>query len=347
MKGANMNKTHKHVVLVGLLGVLLMPGVAHAQLGKAVRQGGRAAKNTVVTTNIQEHLYALEQSLTAALQRAAVASNASSILYVPREGITLPDFHSRRYIKQFQEMCITEEQDWQHISPLYIAQQAAKFSREPWIILALNYGANPTKVLYTTITQNPHLARILLRNYGLNPNGKLEDGTPLISLLVQYGNVPDWFLDWPGLDLNIIVNDDPLIFSTLSDIKTPTNLSNLLVNSGSPYILKDYINQFSSFTKILARINPWEVTNKNHANFLHELAEIAPLEKILPEDFQIPQEHLNKRDGNGDTYLHRALKGKFRAYNVPYLLERGVDPAIANHLGQTSIDIINQQRTFR
>lgn len=323
-----MNKHCKYITLVGLLAVLLMPGVSQAQIVEAAAKGGEAVGRLVKPGKI-ESLYALEQSLTVAVQRAALGPTVSAIQYVPRANVKYPDLRSRRDIKQLQHLADLAKTDLSTITPLQIAQSALElrdFSQaERWVVFALNFGANPTEVLSSALDRSysgRRFANMLINSYGVNPNGKMNNGLPLLYDQMQHGPVED-ALDLPGQDVNVLVNGEPLIFST------PKSM-----------------NSQNDFRAIFKRMeNPWAVTNRIHANPLHTAAAHFVLPVAMPEGFTIPKEEINKQDDFGNTYLHYAVAGEYPQYNIKWLLEQGADPTIPNKRGETSLGMINQKIT--
>ena len=323
-----MNKSCRDIALIGLLAILLVPGVSRAQIVEAATKSGKAAAR-IVKPGEMESLYALEHKLAAAVRQAALGPGISAIQYVPRASVTFPDLQSRRDIKQLQYLAKLANTDLSKITPLQIAQSALElrdFSQaERWVVFALNHGANPTEVLFSALDRTysgRRFANMLINSYGINPNGKMDNGLPLLYEQMQQGPI-EYALDLPDQDVNVLVNGEPLIFST------PKSM-----------------NSQNDFRAIFKRLeNPWAVTNLIHANPMHMAAAHFVLPVAMPEGFKIPKEEINKQDDFGNTYLHYAVAGKYPQYNIKWLLEQGADPTIPNKRGETSLGMINQKIT--
>jgi ankyrin repeat protein len=83
--------------------------------------------------------------------------------------------------------------------------------------------------------------------------------------------------------------------------------------------------------------NP-NVADRNGATPLHVAAYCADKTDVLGLILEKEQVDINRRDKNGQTVLHYAIRGK-RVKNVGYLLENGADPAIRDENGDTPVHL--------
>lgn len=299
-----MNKRSKYLALVGLLALLFMPGISHAQWIKSAATVERA------------------------FFRARMVGEGQKMVmqYVPRPGVKYP-LNTDASVRELQK--IIGKAELSEITSLDIALFALSRNYdktqtgEKWVVFALNHGANPSDVLSYAIRNGSQFAdksaaRVLIEDYGLNPNAMTSDGEPILYDIAKKGDLTGGDLDLPGFDLNIPMNGEPLIFS---------------------------LRYGGDFAKIFKRIKPWEITNNMQANPLHVAANSFKLSDVIPENFQIPAQYLNAQDMYGNTYYHYALQGKYRIENVEWLIKHGANPNIPNHFGDVPTRIISQRLT--
>ncbi|XP_046644986.1 ankyrin-1-like, partial [Daphnia pulicaria] len=83
--------------------------------------------------------------------------------------------------------------------------------------------------------------------------------------------------------------------------------------------------------------NP-NVADRNGATPLHVAAYCADTTDVLDLILEKEKVDINRRDKNGQTALHYAVRG-YRVYNVDYLLENGANPAIRDENGDTPLHL--------
>ncbi|XP_046462731.1 uncharacterized protein LOC124208913 [Daphnia pulex] len=84
--------------------------------------------------------------------------------------------------------------------------------------------------------------------------------------------------------------------------------------------------------------NP-NVAGQNGATPLHMAAYCADKTDVLDLILKTKQVDINRRDKNGQTALHYAVRG-YRVDNVGYLLENGANPAIRDENGYTPVHLV-------
>lgn len=190
-----MNKRSKQSVWMGLLIMLLIPGVANAQTSKMIERafdgGERIMSRSLFTRQVTE------------------AINKLSFQYVPRQGIKPLNLASP------QDLAKLEKFAWagslRDVTPLQLAKNALRLSfakphfgnlAEEITLFALNSAANPADILHEAIVnegsfyddpyghQAVHASYILVEKYGLDPNGKTSNGDPIPLTLWKEVNLP-------------------------------------------------------------------------------------------------------------------------------------------------------------
>lgn len=335
-----MNKCSKQAVWMGLLAMLLIPGVVNAQVRELAKLRSPGTFERVVDGK------KVATSRAAFRQQIADAVEKVNFQYVPRvDIISYPDVTSRRDLKELEQF--TGGKALNEITPLQLAKNALWASlghgsaqgqaAEKAVVLALNSGANPADILYEAIVRcgifhhSPYYpdrlryaSDVLVEEYGLDPNGIMSNGDPIPLTLWKEGklfNVPHLP---KGMNFNVQFNGEPLIFAT------PTSK-----------------HGFGEFGRIFFKIDPWTTTNKMQANPLHIGANAFNLSDMFPEDFKIPEDYLQATDINGNGYLHYAAQGQYWKENVEWLIKHGVKPSTPNRFGITPEDIVTQRiRSF-
>lgn len=337
-----MNKHSKYVALAGLLAILLMPGVSQAQIVEAAGKGG-----SKIGTFFKGGKRAISRKIFLnRMGRWYPKDPLVMLRYPPRSGVAYPDIVSRKNLRELEQLT---GKDLSQVTPLDIAKAAlAEYDRDPerghfrekWTIFALNKDANPTEVLYAAIragykeatfavgNRSRYASAVLTDDYKLDPNGKLDDGRPLLIALREEGPLSDYNLSHlKGLNFNVEVNGEPLIFDTPGSRNGQIDFKTLFW-----YIKKDF----------------WKVTNKMDANPLHIAANSFPLPDVMPlysDMEELFRQYINLPDKFGNTALHYAYNGPYAGVNIPWLLKLGADPNISNQFGLAPTDMIHKKLT--
>ena len=323
-----MNKRQTCTALAGVLAVLLMPGLLHAQKN-LVRVGSRVSrflasyeqKTAPVLFN------RLEQNLARSVEEATVKATPAG--YKIPSYITLPDLSSRRDARQF--MNFMDMIDLEGATPNDLGWRAVMDEDLRWIAFSLENGADPISILRHSISHDEYkwgskkddlppnaLTNILIRDFGLNPNATLPNGDPLLFKLAEAHTLPEWFLSREDVNINVQRKQIPVIFSM-----QPSSL---------PF------NAQFGFKSLIAHTDPW-MKDPAGMTLVHQCAAYFSLEKDMPEGFTIPKELLNATDDNHNTLLHMAATTD-NMENYRYLINLGADPTFPNRWGHTPVGIL-------
>ena len=325
-----MNKHCKWIALTGLMAILFVPSISYAQnKGQIIKTGGKYIRSLFSSGGkevVPSSLKDLRINLENYVKKAALAPGVSPIQYVPREGVEIIDLNSRRHMKVLTSFF---DNDLSGVTPddigyVGLAHSTPAELREPLVVFALNHGAHKIDLLEYALwnrskfASGESAAEVLVRDYGLNPNGLTSNGNPILYEIMSRGEGLAWEdVTLSGIDVNVKVDGEPLIFRTQ---------------------WKDDFYKLFAMTE-----DPWKVTNGMGADPVHMASSSFILEKVMPKGFQIPKENINKPDNFGNTYAHYAADGKYPAENLQYLREQGADLTRPNHQGETPLGILGKR----